>query len=72
MWMIKRITALSTFFYFIGESMGLLQTYLQKDFHGYIASKKRYFFGVKVHMIVNAEGIPMQYLLSLDDLDRDY
>ena len=30
-----------------------------KKFHGYTASKKQYFFGIKVHMLVNSEGVPM-------------
>ena len=32
-----------------------------KDFHGYCASKKQYFFGIKVHMIVNSEGVPIEF-----------
>jgi Transposase DDE domain len=32
-----------------------------KKFHGYTASKKQYFFGIKVHMIVDSEGIPIEF-----------
>jgi hypothetical protein len=32
-----------------------------KEFHGYIASKKQYFFGIKVHMIVDGAGIPIEF-----------
>lgn len=35
-----------------------------KEFHGYTASKKQYFFGIKVHMIVDAEGIPIEFCFS--------
>lgn len=32
-----------------------------KEYHGYIASKKQYFFGIKVHMIVDTDGIPIEF-----------
>lgn len=32
-----------------------------KKFHGYTASKKQYFFGIKVHMIVDSEGVPVEF-----------
>lgn len=35
-----------------------------KEYHGYNASKKSYFFGLKVHMIVNCEGIPMEFVFT--------
>jgi len=35
-----------------------------KHFHGYTASKKSYFFGIKVHMIVSSNGIPIQFLFT--------
>ena len=35
-----------------------------KQFHGYTASKKKYFFGIKVHMIVNAQGIPIEFVFT--------
>jgi len=30
-----------------------------KEYHGYCASKRSYFYGFKVHMIVTSEGIPV-------------
>ena len=30
-------------------------------FHGYTASKNMYFFGIKVHMIINSDGIPIEF-----------
>jgi len=35
-----------------------------KEYHGYTASKKSYFWGIKVHMIVNAEGIPVEFTFT--------
>jgi len=35
-----------------------------KEFHGYTASKKAYFFGLKVHMIVDIHGIPIEFLFT--------
>lgn len=35
-----------------------------KKFHGYSASKKMYFWGVKVHMIVTAEGVPVEFIFT--------
>jgi len=35
-----------------------------KEYHGYTASKKSYFFGIKVHMIVNLQGIPVEFVFT--------
>jgi hypothetical protein len=35
-----------------------------KEFHGYTASKKQYFFGIKVHMIVDEIGIPIEFCFT--------
>jgi hypothetical protein len=35
-----------------------------KEYHGYTASKKSYFFGIKVHMIVNLEGLPIEFIFT--------
>jgi IS5 family transposase len=35
-----------------------------KPYHGYTASKKTYFFGIKVHMIVNENGIPIEFCIT--------
>lgn len=33
-------------------------------FHGYTASKKQYFFGIKVHMIVDEYGFPIEFCFT--------
>ena len=35
-----------------------------EEFCGYIASKDEYFFGVKVHLLVTAEGHPVEAFLT--------
>ena len=35
-----------------------------KSFHGYSASKKVYFFGIKVHMIIDEQGIPIEFCFT--------
>lgn len=36
-----------------------------KEYHGYNSSKQRYFFGIKVHMIVSAnKGIPVEMIFT--------
>lgn len=35
-----------------------------KEYHGYTASKKSYFWGIKVHMIVTSEGIPVEFIFT--------
>ena len=35
-----------------------------KEYHGYTSSKKSYFFGIKVHMITNLQGIPMEFVFT--------
>jgi hypothetical protein len=35
-----------------------------KPFHGYSASKKVYFFGIKVHMIIDEHGIPIEFCFT--------
>ena len=35
-----------------------------EEFRGYIASKDEYFFGVKVHLLVTAEGHPVEAFLT--------
>jgi len=35
-----------------------------KEYHGYCASKKAYFFGIKVHMIIDVDGIPIEFSLT--------
>jgi len=35
-----------------------------KKYHGYCASKKAYFFGVKVHMIIDIDGVPIEFSIT--------
>lgn len=35
-----------------------------KSHHGYSASKKCYFWGIKVHMVVTADGIPVEFIFT--------
>jgi len=35
-----------------------------KQYHGYSASKKQYYFGIKVHMIINSKGIPIEFSIT--------
>lgn len=35
-----------------------------KNYHGYTASKKQYFFGIKVHMIIDQAGIPIEFCFT--------
>lgn len=37
--------------------------YQGEEYRGYTASKRRYFFGLKVHMLVTATGHPVEFLL---------
>jgi hypothetical protein len=38
--------------------------YTDEKYRGYQASKKRYFYGVKVHMLVTVDGKPIEFILS--------
>lgn len=35
-----------------------------KDYHGYTASKKEYFFGIKIHMIIDEDGVPIEFCFT--------
>jgi len=35
-----------------------------KNFHGYCASKKMYFLGIKVHMIISKDGFPVECIFT--------
>ena len=37
------------------------QIFSGKEYHGYSASRKQYFFGIKVHMVVDTDGIPLEF-----------
>jgi hypothetical protein len=38
--------------------------YSKEDFRGYQASKKRYFYGLKIHLMVTSEGQPVECFLT--------
>ena len=38
--------------------------YKGKKYIGYCASKKKIYYGIKVHMLVNKEGVPIEYSFS--------
>jgi hypothetical protein len=38
--------------------------YSQEKYRGYQASKKRYFYGLKVHMLVTVDGRPVEFILT--------
>jgi hypothetical protein len=43
-----------------------------KQFRGYLASKRRYFFGVRVQVVVTVEGVPVEFSIlpgSLSDIE---
>jgi hypothetical protein len=40
------------------------QIYSHEDFRGYQASKKRYFYGLKVHLMVTQDGQPVECFLT--------
>ena len=37
------------------------QIYNKEEYRGYIASKKRYFYGLRVHMLVNKHGKSIEF-----------
>src|SRR5438093_7782008 len=46
--------------------------YSKEDFRGYQASKKRYFYGLKIHLMVTKDGQPVEFFLtygSFGDVD---
>ena len=38
--------------------------YSEEQFRGYLPSKKRYFYGVKVHLLVTKDGHPVEFFLT--------
>ena len=38
--------------------------YHGEDFRGYIASKKRYFYGLRIHILVTEQGEPVEFFLA--------
>lgn len=35
-----------------------------KQYHGYSASKKQFYFGIKVHMVISTSGIPIEFSIT--------
>ncbi len=35
-----------------------------KPYHGYTASRKQYFFGIKIHMIIDQNGVPIEFCFT--------
>jgi len=38
--------------------------YRDEAYRGYQASKKRYFYGLKIHLVVTKDGVPVEFFLS--------
>jgi hypothetical protein len=38
--------------------------YHDEDFRGYIPSKKRYFYGVRIHILITEQGEPVEFFLA--------
>src|ERR687886_896453 len=41
--------------------------YQGEDYRGYIASKRRYFYGLRLHLVVTATGEPVEFFLTPGD-----
>ncbi|MEZ4706683.1 MAG: IS982 family transposase [Caldilineaceae bacterium] len=41
--------------------------YQDEDYRGYKSSKKRYFYGLKIHMLVSETGRPIEFFLTCGD-----
>ena len=44
--------------------IGRAKIYTEEKFRGYIASKKRYFYGLKIHLMVTQDGQPVECFLT--------
>ena len=42
------------------------QRYRGEAWRGYQASKKRYFYGLKIHLLITAQGQPVEFFLTPD------
>lgn len=38
--------------------------YTSKTYHGYVASKRRYYYGLKINLMVTGEGQPVEFFLT--------
>lgn len=43
--------------------IGRCHIYTEKKYRGYISSKRRYFYGVKVHFMVTEKGFPVEFYI---------
>lgn len=43
--------------------------YQDESYRGYIASKKRYFYGLKIHLMVSKDGKPVEFFLTAGSLN---
>ena len=41
-----------------------VRLYQGEEYRGYTASKRRYFYGLKIHLLVTAEGQPVEFFLT--------
>ena len=50
----------------VGDNIRIRRSriYSKEDFRGYQASKKRYFYGLKIHLMVTQDGQPVECLLT--------
>lgn len=44
--------------------IGRCRIYQDEMYRGYKASKKRYFYGLKIHLLVTKDGIPVEFFLT--------
>src|SRR5579859_8138166 len=38
--------------------------YQEEEYRGYTSSKKRYFYGLKIHLMITADGKPVEFFLT--------
>jgi IS5 family transposase len=46
------------------ERLSRCKIFRDKAFHGYTASKKSYFYGIKAHVLITQEGIPVEVVFT--------
>jgi hypothetical protein len=62
----KQIYSLDTFPVPVCDNYSIprAKIYQEKAFHGYTASKRRYFYGLKIHLLVTESGQPVEFFLT--------
>lgn len=65
-WNLEKVYIIDSFPVPICKNIRIKRVNLCRDeaLRGYNASKKEYFYGIKVHMIVTGEGLPVEYFFS--------